>query len=140
MPAKARSSSTIALATAALFLRRRRQASCHNDLPAIVGLAPARTSWVAIVEWSVIAHPRIEERIEDVDDQIENDNEYGNDDHRSHHQRVIAAKRTLDEIAADARYTKDRLHDHRTRQQRGGGRPQIGNDRQDGGTQRMDAY
>ena len=52
---------------------------------------------------SVIAHPRVDDGVEDVDDQVEDDGEDGDHHDRAHHQRVVAVERGIDEIAADAR-------------------------------------
>ncbi len=42
----------------------------------------------------------------------------GDDDDRAHHQRVVAVQRRIDEVASDARYRENRLHDHRAGKKR----------------------
>src|SRR6187549_3177105 len=112
---------------AALLALRRAQASPQNERPA-TGLSTTT---------SVIAHPGINDGVEQVDDKVEQDGEYRDDHDSAHDQRVVAVKRCIDEIAADAWNGEDRLDDDRTGEQTGRRRACVGDDRQDGSTQRV---
>jgi hypothetical protein len=114
----------MALVTAALLALRRPQASAHRERPEVGAAGMAFVSAA-----SVIAHPRIDDRIEQIDDQIEDDREHGDHHHRAHHQRIIAVEGGIDEIAADARNLKDRLDDDRAGEKAGGRRSGLGDDR-----------
>src|SRR5262249_5917376 len=61
----------------------------------------------------VIAHPRIEHGVEEVDDEVEDDYEYRDENHGAHHQRVVAVDGTENEVTADARDSEDCLDHHR---------------------------
>src|SRR5690349_883335 len=95
---------------AALLALSRFHASAHSERPA---LPTGRAA-------SVISHSRVDDSIEDIDDEIEDDGEDCNHHNGAHYERVIAVQCRVDKIAADARYLKDRLHDDRAGKQRCG--------------------
>src|SRR5690348_9275868 len=101
------------LIIAALLAFSRASASAHRERP---------TTGAFDAGISVIAHPRIDDGIEDVDDEIEENGEDRDQDHRAHHQSVVAIERSFDKVAPDARYLEDRLDDDRAGQQSGGRR------------------
>ena len=49
---------------------------------------------------SVISHPRIDDGIKDIDEEIEDYGEYRDHHDRTHDERVVAVERCIDEIAA----------------------------------------
>src|SRR5690606_6249390 len=96
-PRKAITRRAMALATAALFLRRRSHASCQRER-----LGTSSRAVSVGTERSVIANPRIKPCIKKIDDQVENHDEDRNDDNGSHDEGVIAAERALHEVTTDA--------------------------------------
>src|SRR5690606_41007336 len=134
-PRKAIRRSTMALATAALFLRRRSHASCQSE-------RLGTSSWAVSVGAvrSVIANPRIKPCIKKIDDQVESHDEDRNDDNGSHDEVVSAAKRALHEVAADTGDAEDSFDHDRTGEKAGGGRAEIGSGGKHGGAQRMNAH
>src|SRR5688572_8705190 len=94
----------MALTTAARLALSLDQASPQSERPLIDTRAAT----------SVIAHPRVDGGVEDVDDEVEQNGEHGDDNHRSHDQRVVPVEGALDEIAADAGNGEDGLDDDRT--------------------------
>src|SRR6478736_2065778 len=118
-------------AIAARLRRKRMAASWKRLRPFVSGV----TTGVWAI--SVMANPRIEQAVENVDQEIENDDEDGNEDNCAHHQRVVTVDGAKDEVATDARDGEDRLNDGRAgKKGRSTGR-EIGHDRQHRTTHRM---
>src|SRR5215471_16847644 len=105
--------STKMLARAARLRLSRASASCQSERPAIS--SSAGEPWAS----SVIADLRIEHAVGEVDQEIEQDDERAVEDHHTHHQRVVAIERTLNEIPADAGDAEDGLDHHRARDNAG---------------------
>ena len=58
---------------------------------------------------SIIAHPRINDGIEEIDDEVEDDGEDCDDHDRAHHQCVVAVEGGIDEIPPYSGNLKNRL-------------------------------
>src|SRR5262245_31912341 len=67
---------------------------------------------------SVVADARIEERVRDVGEQVAHDDQRRAEHGHRHHDGVVAAQRPLEGEPADAGNREDRLHDHRSAEQR----------------------
>src|SRR5262245_31769336 len=110
----------MALAMAALLVLSRPQASAHNDRPLITS---------AVAAMSVIAHPGIDYGVEKVDDEIEQDGEDRDHDHRSHHKGVVAVEGGEHEVAPNAGNLEYCFDDDRAGDQARRGWPGVGDDR-----------
>src|SRR5438477_5199997 len=118
----------MALATAIRLALSRPQASAHSERPA------ARAGAITT---SVIPHPRIDERIKDIDDQVEHDREHGDYYDGAHDERVIAIERRFHEVPANPGDLEDRLDYDRAGEESRSGRTRIGHDRQECAAQRV---
>src|SRR5438067_1234465 len=116
----------MALPTAARLALSRPQASAHSERPA---------TGAAAMTVSVIPDPRVDEGIENIDDQIEHDGKHGDHHHGTHDERVVAVERRFDEVSADAWDLEDGLNDDRAGEESRGGGAGIRDDRQDGAAQ-----
>ena len=69
-----------------------------------------------------VADPRIEQRVEQIDDQVHDRDDRAEEQHRAQDHRVVAPGDALDEVAADARHLVDRLDEERAGRRRRRGR------------------
>src|ERR1700744_5505236 len=80
--------------TIAMRLRRMRpKPSLSLDRPATV--APWSAPWMSSNEASLIAHLGIDQRIQEIDDQVGDDDEHAVENDGAHHERVVAVGRRL---------------------------------------------
>src|SRR5918996_6669655 len=86
---------------------------------------------------SSLLHLRVEQAVDQIDDQIEQDDQDREHDHRAHDQGVVAIERALDEIAADPGNAEDGLDHDRAGHHLGGRRTEIGDDREQRALERM---
>src|SRR3954467_335783 len=107
------------LATAARVRGTRRRASAQSE-------RPATSSTIGRTAASLIAHPRIDERVDHVDEEVEGEDENGDEHDGPHDEGVAAVQGSLDEVAPDARQAEDRLDHDRAGEERGCRRAEIG--------------
>src|SRR5215204_3989010 len=103
---------------AARFDRNRAQASSRSEPPISVATSgsPARSemgSRITIAR-SPVADARIDQRVQEVNNQIKENNEDSDHDHRSHNQGVVAVESRLDKVATDSGYAENSLNHYRT--------------------------
>ncbi|KAI1690666.1 hypothetical protein DdX_22345 [Ditylenchus destructor] len=88
-------------------LRRKRRTASWKRLRPFTSLSEATGATA-----SVMANPRIEQAVENIDQQIEHDDEDGDQHDRAHDERIVAVDRAEHEVTPDAGNGEDRL-DHR---------------------------
>src|SRR5258708_1741322 len=121
--------STTRLATAARLRRRRPSASCQSGRPAISSRAAA-AGGTAKPGMSIIADFWIKQAIDEIDHEVEPDDERSVEDDDAHDEGVIAVEGALHEIAADARNPENLLDHHRSGDDAGNRRAEIGHHRE----------
>src|SRR5215212_346614 len=99
--------------------RRNPGESCRDDVSVESAAAvdpetliTASTAWIDLA----IANPRVDEGIDNVDDQVGQDEDDRNHEDHSLNDRVVAVKDGADQDAADATNRKNRLDEDRTAQ------------------------
>src|SRR5579859_1397376 len=120
---------------AILFRRMRPKPSLSLERPATV--APWSDSWMSSNAASLIAHLRVDQRIHQVDDQIGDDDEHAIENDGPHHQRIVAVRCRLDEIAADAGDREGALDDDGAGDDAGGRGAEIRQGRQQAAQERV---
>src|SRR5262245_3592125 len=116
---------------AARLCASRRQVPDQSRTSAVTSRGTVFGIGGALLPASLMADPRVEPRIGEIDGEIEQHDQRRVEDHHAHDQRVVTVDRTLDEVTPDAGKTERLFDNQRPGQQRCGRRSDETDDRED---------